>query len=87
MHLSRRCPKAIEPLAELAAQYRNTDFSDQQVGKIGHVPITVEMLAIVYELYFRMPLNAWPDLDSAVLTDEFGNDWLPAELAPGQREH
>lgn len=87
MFLERRDPRPIEPLAELAAQYRNSSLEDEEVGRVCGVPITVEMLKIVYELYFRMPLAAWPDLESAVLTDHFQNDWVPGDLAPSMREH
>jgi hypothetical protein len=87
MYLVRRDPRPLEPLAELAAQYRNTSLENEEVGRICGVPITVAMLQVVYELYFRMPLGAWPGLESAVLTDHFQNDWLPGELAPGRREH
>jgi hypothetical protein len=87
MYLVRRDPRPIEPLAELAAQYRNTSLETEEVGRVCGVPITVAMLKVVYELYFRMPLAAWPDLESAVLTDHFQNDWLPGEPASGMREH
>jgi hypothetical protein len=86
MYLVRCDPRPLEPLAELAAQYRNTSLEHEEVGRVCGVPITVAMLKIVYELYFRMPLAAWPNLGSAVLTDHFDNDWLPGELAPGMRE-
>jgi hypothetical protein len=87
MYRVRRNPKLIEPLAELAAQFRNSTLRDEEVGRVGSVVVSVEMCRILYELYFRMPFEAWPDLESAVLTDEFDNDWLPGERPAGMREH